>query len=1064
MPKDESIKKVLIIGSGPIQIGQAAEFDYSGSQACKSLREEGIETILVNSNPATIQTDIESADKVYVEPLNAEIVAKIIEKEQVDAILPTMGGQTGLNIAIDLDKMGALDNIKVLGSSIKTINDVEDRDLFAEFMEKLDEPIPKCHAVNSLEEAYKAVEDIGYPVIVRPAFTLGGTGGGVANNKQELGEIVTHGLEMSFINQVLIDESVLGWEEFEYEVMRDKNDSCIIVCNMENIDPMGIHTGESMVVAPTQTFSNDDNQRLRDASIKIIQSLGIEGGCNIQFAVHPETREYKVIEVNPRVSRSSALASKATGYSIAKVSSKIALGMTLDEIKNDITKETPASFEPAVDYVIVKIPRWPFDKFKGNTGELGVQMQSTGEVMAIGRTIEEALQKAIRSLDIDQFAFEYTSYTDYDLEHATDQRLFQLYSALKDGRTIEELVEITKISPFFIHKIQNIINMEEDIKKRGINILEDVEYMREVKRNGFADKTIASILDINEEVVTTAREKLDLEPEYKMVDTCAAEFEAKTPYYYGTYDSKHNIENDDKKKVVVLGAGPIRIGQGIEFDYCCVHAALALKDDDIETILINNNPETVSTDYDISDRLYFEPLTKEDVLEVLKAEQPYGVIVQFGGQTSINLAKAINDAGFKILGTPFESIDMVEDREQFTEVLNELGIPQAEYGIANSLDDAREATHRIGFPVLVRPSYVLGGRAMEIVYDDDELESYMKEAVKVSKEHPILVDKFLEDSIELDVDALCDGDEVYVCGIMEHIEEAGIHSGDSACVIPPQSVPEEIIKQVEEYTRKLALKLGVVGLINIQYAIKMEDEPKLYIIEANPRASRTVPFVSKSIGIPIAKIAAQLMMGSKLKDFNLVNYSDIKHVSVKESVFPFLKIPDADSILGPEMKSTGESMGIDKNFGLAYYKAQLGAHMNLPTSGKIFLSVRDSDKSEIAQIAHKAKELGFDLIATRGTAQAAPDEDINIIRKVSQGSPNIRDAMINGEVAFVINTPSGKQSADDGYIIRRLAIELGIPYVTTIAGANAVLKAIEEASNGEINVKSLNEYSVSNEE
>ena len=1058
MPKDEDIKKVLIIGSGPIQIGQAAEFDYSGSQACKSLREENIETILVNSNPATIQTDIDSADKVYVEPLTAEVVAKIIEKEQVDAILPTMGGQTGLNIAIDLNKMGALDGIRVLGSPIKTINDVEDRDLFAEFMERLNEPIPKCHAVNSLEEAFEAVEDIGYPVIVRPAFTLGGTGGGIANNKKEFEEIVNHGLDMSFINQVLIDESVLGWAEFEYEVMRDKNDSCIIVCNMENIDPMGIHTGESIVVAPTQTLSDEDNQRLRNASIKIIRALGIRGGCNIQFAVHPETKEYKVIEVNPRVSRSSALASKATGYSIAKVSSKIALGMTLDEISNDITKETPASFEPAVDYVIAKIPRWPFDKFKGNTGELGVQMQSTGEVMAIGRTIEEALQKAIRSLDIDQEAFEYTDYTDYDLEHATDQRIFQVYSALKDGRSVEEISEITKINPFFLYKIKNIVELENKIQQQGSSVLYDVKLFKEIKQYGFSDKRIAQLLNLKEEDVFKAREELGLKPEYKMVDTCAAEFEAKTPYYYGTYDSLPDEISDNKKKIAVLGAGPIRIGQGIEFDYCCVHAALALKDEDVETILINNNPETVSTDYDISDRLYFEPLTKEDVLEVLKQENPDGVIVQFGGQTSINLAKDIRDAGIKILGTPFESIDMVEDREQFTEVLNELNIPQADYGITNSLEDARKAAHSIGFPVLVRPSYVLGGRAMEIVYDDDELEDYMKEAVKVSKEHPILVDKFLEDSIELDVDALCDGEEVYVCGIMEHIEEAGIHSGDSACVIPPQTVPPEIIKQVEEYTTKLALKLGVVGLINIQYAIKMDPEPKLYIIEANPRASRTVPFVSKAIGIPIAKIASKIMLGSKIKDFDLVNYSDIKHVSVKESVFPFLKIPDADSVLGPEMKSTGESMGIDKNFGLAYYKAQLAANMKLPTEGKIFLSVRDLDKPKIAPIAQKAKELDFDLIATKGTAKAAPGVDIDIIRKVSQGSPNIRDAMLNGEVAFVINTPSGKQSADDGYIIRRLAIELGIPYVTTIAGANAVLKAIEEVRCGEIDVKSLNEY------
>ncbi|MDO5852221.1 MAG: carbamoyl-phosphate synthase large subunit [Methanobacteriaceae archaeon] len=1061
MSKYENINKVLVIGSGPIQIGQAAEFDYSGSQACKSLMEEGIETILVNSNPATIQTDIDSADKVYIEPLTADIVAKIIKKEKIDAILPTMGGQTGLNITTELGKRGLLEDIKVLGSTVETIANVEDRDLFGNFMQKLNEPIPKCHAVNSLEEAYEAVEDIGYPVIVRPAFTLGGTGGGVANNKQELEEIASHGLDMSFINQVLIDESVIGWEEFEYEVMRDKNDSCIIVCNMENIDPMGIHTGESIVVAPTQTLSDEDNQKLRNASIKIIRALGIQGGCNIQFAVHPTTKEYKVIEVNPRVSRSSALASKATGYSIAKVSSKIALGMTLDEIPNDITKETPASFEPAVDYVIAKIPRWPFDKFKGNTKELGVQMQSTGEVMAIGRTIEEVLQKAIRSLDIDQESFEDTPYTEYDLEHATDQRIFQIYTALKNNMPLEKIAEITKINPFFLNKIQNIIDKENDIIKEGYGILNDNEKLFKVKQYGFSDKRIGQLINQKEKLVTKSRMDYGILPEYKMVDTCAGEFEAKTPYYYGTYDTlpKLTTKDNTKKKIAILGAGPIRIGQGIEFDCCCVHAALSLKEEEVETILINNNPETVSTDYDISDKLYFEPLTTEDVLNVLETEKPDGVIVQFGGQTSINLAESIKDAGFKIIGTPYDSIDMVEDRELFTEVLNQLEIPQADYGITKSLDGAKKAAHEIGFPVLVRPSYVLGGRAMEIVYDDTELENYMKEAVKVSKEHPILVDKFLEDSIEVDVDALCDGEDVFLCGIMEHIEEAGIHSGDSACVIPPQTIPAEIITQIKEYTTKLALELNVSGLINIQYAIKMDDKPKLYIIEANPRASRTVPFVSKAIGVPIAKLAAKIMLGQKLKDFGLKDYAQIKHVAVKESVFPFLKIPDADTVLGPEMKSTGESMGIDETFGLSFYKAQLAANMELPIEGKIFLSVRDMDKPKIGNIAKKAKKLGFELIATKGTAKAADkDTEIKIIRKVSQGSPNIKDAMINGEVALIINTPSGKQSADDGYLIRRLAIELGIPYVTTIAGANAVLTAIEEVSKGKITVKPLNDY------
>ncbi len=1008
MPKNPDIKKVLIIGSGPIQIGQAAEFDYSGSQACKSLREEGIETVLVNSNPATIQTDMDMADKVYIEPLTPEIVAKIIKKENPDAILPTMGGQTGLNVAAGLEKIGAVEGVEVIGSSIETIDTTEDRDLFAKLMIEIGEPIPKSEAVTSIDEALVAAKKIRYPIIVRPAYTLGGTGGGVAHNQKELEAVVTKGLEMSFINQVLLEESVLGWKEIEYEIMRDKNDTCIVVCNMENVDPMGIHTGDSIVVAPSQTLSDADNHKLRDASIKIIRALKIQGGCNIQFAVHPETGEYKVIEVNPRVSRSSALASKATGYPIAKIAAKIAIGMTLDEIQNDITKETPASFEPSLDYVVVKIPRWPFDKFRGINRKIGVQMKSTGEVMAIGRTFEEALQKAIRSLDIGRFGLDYVDYNRKLLESATDERIFHVYAALKSGMSLDKVHEITKIDKFFLYKILEIINFESKLNK---DTIQNPKILRKAKRMGFSDRKLSELTGYEEGFIRDRRKKNKILPTYKMVDTCAAEFEAKTPYYYGTYEQEDEIEVSDKKKVVIIGAGPIRIAQGIEFDYCCVHAAMALKDEGIESIIINNNPETVSTDYDISDKLYFEPLTLEDVMGVIEKEKPYGVFVQFGGQTSINLAVPLAREGVRILGTSHESIDRVEDRERFTEVLNKLGIPQAPYGIAKSFEDAKGIAKRIGFPVLVRPSYVLGGRAMEIVYDEAELEDYMEEAVRVSPEHPILIDKFLEDAVEVDVDALCDGEEVFIGGIMEHIEEAGVHSGDSACVIPPQSLSFDVIETIKEYTKRLALELDVVGLINIQYAV---SEDVVYVLEANPRASRTVPFVSKAVGVPLAKIAAKLMIGYKLSDFGLSDVAQVKHVAVKESVFPFIKLPGVDPILGPEMKSTGESMGIDDNFAVSYYKAQISANMNLPGRGRIFISVKDPDKGKISDIAEMVDELGFELIATNGTANAIGDNvKVKKIRKASESSPNIMDAIKEGKIDIIIKTPTGKNSDDD---------------------------------------------------
>ena len=1074
MPIDKDIKKVLIIGSGPIQIGQAAEFDYSGSQACKSLQDEGIETVLINSNPATIQTDMDMADKIYVEPLTPSIVAKIIEKENVDAILPTMGGQTGLNIATGLEEIGALEGVKVIGSSIQTIKDVEDRDLFGNFMNKLNEPIPKCQAVESIDEALEAVKEIGYPVIVRPAFTLGGTGGGVAYNKEELMEVVAHGLEMSFINQVLIDESVLGWLEFEYEVVRDKNDTCIIVCGIENIDPMGIHTGESIVVAPTQTLTDSESQMLRDASIRIIRALGIEGGCNVQFALNPETREYMVIEVNPRVSRSSALASKATGYPIAKISAKIAIGMTLDEIQNDITKETPASFEPTIDYVVAKIPRWPFDKFKGINRKIGVQMKSTGEVMSIGRTIEEALHKAIRSLDNGRNGFEEVDFNTDDLKNPNDERLFHLYSALKMGMSVSKLQSITDIDTFFLNKIQNIIDLEEKLtltfSKENIADLEEelsrdplnnenqvYNLLKTAKDMGFSNQTLAELTYLSENKIQNLLDKTNIHPSYKMVDTCAAEFEAKTPYYYSSYDEGDELQVSKNRKIVIIGAGPNRIGQGIEFDYCCVHSSLALREEGIETIIINNNPETVSTDYDISDKLFFEPLTFEDVMDIINREKPEGVLVQFGGQTSINLAVPLANAGVNILGTPYESIDRVEDRKRFTEVLEKLNIPQAPYGLAMSFDDARIAAKKVGFPVLVRPSYVIGGRAMEIVYDDYELKEYMEEAVRVSPEHPILVDKFLESAIEVDVDILCDGDDVLIGGIMEHIEEAGIHSGDSACVMPPQTIPDDLLDVIRDYSRKLAIELDVIGLMNIQYAVKIEEE-KVYIIEANPRASRTIPFVSKAIGVPLAKIASKLIIGKKLKDFGLTEEIKIDHVAVKESVFPFIKLPEADAVLGPEMKSTGESMGIDENFGLAFYKSQLSANMDLPKEGTIFISVKESDQSKIQDIAEKADELGFKLIATPGTAKSVKGVEISEVSKISQDSPNVSDAILNKEVDMIINTPSGKVASADGYKIRRLAIESGIPYVTTLAGARAALNAIEAIKNSELKVKSLNEY------
>ncbi|MEE9594063.1 MAG: carbamoyl-phosphate synthase large subunit, partial [Candidatus Hydrothermarchaeales archaeon] len=1061
MSKRTDIKKILVIGSGPIVIGQAAEFDYSGSQACKSLREEGYEVVLVNSNPATIQTDSEIADIIYLEPLTPEVVAEIIKKEKPGGLLPSMGGQTGLNLATQLSDMGVLkdENVEVLGTSINAIKTAEDRELFAELMKKIGEPIPDSAAVTTPEEATKEAKRIGYPVIIRPAYTLGGTGGGSANNEKELIEVAKRGLSASMTHQVLIEKSLIGWYEYEYEVMRDSIDSCITVCNMENLDPMGVHTGESIVVAPAQTLSDRDHQILRSAALKIIRALKIEGGCNVQFAVNPETWEYHVIEVNPRVSRSSALASKATGYPIAKISAKIAVGMTLDEIPNDVTEETPASFEPTLDYIVTKIPRWPFDKFKTADDTIGTQMKSTGEVMAIGRTFEESLQKAIRSLDVKRFGICADGRKEEkDLEVIkgnlvvpTDKRLFYIYDALKAGLTVNEINSLSGINPFFLEKIVNIMRFEEHISNHGLND----EDLLAAKRLGFSDKQLANLLSVTELEIRKLRK---VKPAYKMVDTCAAEFEAKTPYYYSSYEQVDEVAVSHRKKILLIGSGPIRIAQGIEFDYCCVHGVLAVREEGNEAIIINNNPETVSTDYDTSDKLYFEPLTFEDVMNVVEKEEVEGVIVQFGGQTSINLAMPLAKAGVKILGTSPEDIDKIEDRERFTQILNKLDIPQAPFGTGYSIEDAKEIALRIGYPVLVRPSYVLGGRAMAIVYDDSHLEEYMASAIEVSEDHPILVDKFLQNAIEVDVDAVSDGKDVFIGGIMEHIEHAGIHSGDSACVLPPQTLKKSIIGKIKEYTIEIAKELNVVGLLNLQYAVKNDT---VYVLEANPRASRTVPYVSKSIGVPLAKVATKVMLGKSLREMGFVGERKIQHVAIKEAVFPFAKLPGVDPVLGPEMKSTGEVIGIDFDFGRAYYKAQLAAGNRISTKGRVFISVKAGDDVKIAGIAKRLNELGFEILATGGTLDALAKAGIEaeLVKKISEGKPNILDLMLNGDVDLIINTPTaGKVPYTDGFYIRRYAVDLNTPYITTIAGAEAALRAIESVAKGEISIRSIDEY------
>ncbi|MEM2978978.1 MAG: carbamoyl-phosphate synthase large subunit [Methanomassiliicoccales archaeon] len=1067
---NRELKKIMVIGSGPIVIGQAAEFDFSGSQACRSLREEGFKTVLVNSNPATIQTDFETADYVYIEPLNAEIVARIAEKECVDGILSGMGGQTALNICSELAENGTLDRlgIKLLGTQPLAIALSEDRDLFKETMKKIGEPVPKSVAVTSVEDAKRAAQELGYPVLVRPAYTLGGTGSGIARNEEELESIAGRGLIYSRIHQVLIEESVLGWKEYEYEVMRDRNDNCITICSMENLDPMGIHTGESIVVAPALTLRDTDHQRLRTAAIKIIRALGIEGGCNIQFAFNPDNKEYRVIEVNPRVSRSSALASKATGYPIARVAAKIAVGKTLDEITNRITGKTYAAFEPSIDYVVLKIPRWPFDKFRTVDRRIGTQMKSTGEVMAIGRTIEEAIMKAVRSLEIDKIGLEPEQWSDGELEdelaNPTDKRLFAIAEAIRRGMMLEKIADLTKWDIFFIKKIRNIVEME--------NVLRNApelthELLMKAKKMGFLDESIAQMRNTSPEAIRSLRISMGILPTYKMVDTCAAEFEATTPYFYSTYESECEARPSNKRKVVIVGGGPIRIGQGIEFDYCCVHGVMALQEEDVDAVIINNNPETVSTDYDISNRLYFEPLTLEDVLNVIEKEDADGVILQFGGQTAVNLAvplqKALQGKKTRILGTAPEMMDVAEDRKLFSALMDRLGIKQPLSGTGYSFEEVKDIAKKIGFPVLVRPSYVLGGRAMEIVYNEKELEIYVLSAGKVSRKHPILVDKYLSHAIEIDVDAISDGEDVFIGGILEHIEEAGVHSGDATMVLPPQTLSKKVIDEIIEITEKVASALQIKGLMNLQLAVK-DDE--VYMLEANPRASRTVPFVSKAIGIPLAKIATKIMLGKKLRDIGLIGVAHFNHVAVKASVFPFLKLPGVDSILGPEMKSTGEVMGIGETLEEACHKAYTAAGYKLPLNGSVYITVSDSDKEAVLPIAKELSEMGFTIYATKGTSTFLRNHGIStttVYRISEKTAPDALSLMRKGEINLIINTPTESSGARrDGYMMRRLAVELEIPFMTTIQGAKAIVGAIKWARKGKIEVNELKTYHSTN--
>ncbi|GAN78736.1 carbamoyl-phosphate synthase large subunit [Acidocella aminolytica] len=1075
MPKRTDIKSIMIIGAGPIVIGQACEFDYSGAQACKALREEGYRVILVNSNPATIMTDPSLADATYIEPITPEMVEKIIVKEKPDALLPTMGGQTALNTAMSLAKSGVLERlgVELIGANAEVIDRAEDRLKFRDAMAEIGVYGPRSAIAHNREEATAALEQVGLPAVIRPSFTLGGTGGGIAYNREEFFEICMGGIEASPTNEVLVEESVLGWKEYEMEVVRDKADNCIIICAIENIDPMGVHTGDSVTVAPALTLTDKEYQIMRDASIACLRRIGVEtGGSNVQFGINPEDGRMVVIEMNPRVSRSSALASKATGFPIAKVAAKLAVGYTLDELQNDITKATPASFEPVIDYVVIKIPRFTFEKFPGTPALLSTSMKSVGEAMAIGRNFQEALQKGLRSLEtglsgLDEMPAPGDGGIDAfraALSTPRPDRLLMAAQALRAGLSVEDVHSACKFDPWFLRQMQGIIQAENEVKANGLP--RDAFGFRRLKAMGFTDKRLAQLSGQKDSAVTAARLKLDVTPAYKRIDTCAGEFASATSYMYSTYEGSYGTPLDeaevsDKRKVVILGGGPNRIGQGIEFDYCCVHAAYALREAGYETIMVNCNPETVSTDYDTSDRLYFEPLFAEDVISLLRKEQEKGTllgcIVQYGGQTPLKLSLALEAAGIPILGTSADAIDLAEDRERFQDLLKKLSLRQPDNGIARSTEQAEAIAERIGYPVIIRPSYVLGGRAMEIVYDRTGLERYMREAVRVSGDNPVLIDRYLNEALEVDVDCICDGTDVYVAGVMEHIEEAGIHSGDSACSLPPYSLSPAIVAELRAETVAMAKALGVVGLMNVQYAIQNDT---IYVLEVNPRASRTVPFVAKATGVPVAKIGALVMAGEKLASFNLDDSVPPRHVAVKEAVFPFGRFPNVDTLLGPEMKSTGEVMGLDTNFARAFAKAQMGAGVHLPLNGTAFVSVKDADKPAILPVARRLTELGFTILATGGTAKFLTEAGIEVkrINKVLEGRPHCVDAIRSNDVQLIINTASGAQSVADSFDIRRSALTHGVPNFTTIAGARAAAHAISALMSRTLEVAPLQSY------
>jgi carbamoyl-phosphate synthase large subunit len=1076
MPKRTDIKKILIVGSGPIVIGQACEFDYSGTQACKALMEEGFEVVLINSNPATIMTDPNMAHRTYIEPITPEFLAKVIERERPQALLPTLGGQTGLNTAVKVAESGLLEKlgVEMIGASLAVIRKAEDRELFRDAMTRVGLRVPKNGIARDMTQARAIAERIGYPLIIRASFTLGGIGGGIAYNREEMETLAAEGLAASMISEIIMEESLIGWKEFELEVMRDFKDNVVIICSIENFDPMGVHTGDSITVAPAQTLTDREYQRMRDAAIAIIREIGVEtGGSNIQFAIHPENGEMMVIEMNPRVSRSSALASKATGFPIAKIAAKLAVGYTLDEIANDITKETLASFEPTIDYCVVKIPRWTFEKFPGAQDRLTISMKSVGETMAIGRTFKEALQKAVRSLEIGRYGLDTAGGKKYPgpaeipeiekhLLEPNSMRLFYIRDALERGMSLDRIYELTRIDRWFLFHMQQIYEVEKQLKEMADrSILPDQwtpEFLKQVKEYGFSDIRLAEIFRTDEEGIRRTRKEKGVTPVYKLVDTCAAEFEAYTPYYYSTYEKENEIRSSAKRKVVILGGGPNRIGQGIEFDYCCVQASFALREMGIESIMVNSNPETVSTDYDTSDRLYFEPLTREDVLHIVEQENPEGIIVQFGGQTPLNLSVPLAKAGVRILGTSPDSIDCAEDRERFQKLLRKLNILQPRNGTATTEEEALAIAEEIGYPSVVRPSFVLGGRAMEIVYDREDLEYYMRNAVQVSPGRPVLIDRFLDHAVEIDVDAVSDGEITVIGGIMEHIEEAGIHSGDSACALPPISLKPRIIEGVKEHTRAMARELNVIGLMNVQYAVK---DDQIYVLEVNPRASRTVPFVSKATGIPLAKIATKVILGKRLKELGFTEEVTPSYVSVKESVFPFTRFPGVDTVLGPEMKSTGEVMGIDQSFGLAFAKSQIAAGQKLPLAGTVLISVKDEDKQAILKTAALFRDLGFKIAATRGTSEYLVGQGIpsQTVMKVREGRPNIVDLMKNGEIQLVINTSGGqKRAVSESFEIRRTALTLGIPYTTTLAGARATVLAVQALRDGQVQVKTLQEF------